>query len=136
MPNTSVTALTLLIAWALLLVVVMELLRARLVMSGAIAGTEFRPDNANLSPFMQRLARAQSNCVEGLPIFGGLLVVALVSGRSAVTDGLALWLFVARLVQSFAHLASLSAVAVNIRFAAFVVQLAIALFWCWALLAR
>jgi hypothetical protein len=61
MPNTSVTALTLLIAWALLLVVVMELLRARLVMSGAIAGTEFRPDNANLSPFMQRLARAQSN---------------------------------------------------------------------------
>ena len=50
MHNTSVTVLTLLIAWALLLVVVMELLRARLVMSGAIAGTEFRPDNRRHRP--------------------------------------------------------------------------------------
>jgi hypothetical protein len=35
------------------------------------------PDNGNLSPFMQRLARARSNCIEGLPVFGGLLAVAL-----------------------------------------------------------
>ena len=136
MANASATVLTLLILWALLLLVVMELLRSRLVLAGAIAGPEFKPDNANLSPFMQRLARAQSNCVEGLPLFGGLLIVALVSGRAVVTDGLATWLLAARVVQSCAHLASLSVVAVNIRFAAFAVQLVIALFWCWALLAR
>ncbi len=136
MANSSATVLTLLILWALVLLVVMELLRTRLVLAGAVAGPEFRPDNANLSPFMQRLARAQSNCVEGLPLFGGLLLVALVSNRSVVTDGLAPWLLLARLVQSCTHLASLSVVAVNVRFAAFVAQLIISLYWCWALLAR
>jgi uncharacterized MAPEG superfamily protein len=131
---TSATVLTLLIAWALLLVVIMEVLRGRLVASGRIAGNEFRPDNSNLSPFMQRLARAHANCIEGLPIFGGLLVVALVTNRAGVTDSLAPWLLLARIVQSVAHLASRSVPAVNIRFVAFVLQLLIAAYWCWALL--
>jgi uncharacterized MAPEG superfamily protein len=112
----------------------MELLRVRLVMSGAIAGPQFRPDNANLSPFMQRLARAHGNCIESLPIFGGLLVVALLTKRTAITDGLAMWLLAARVVQSLVHLSSLSVPAVNMRFAAFSIQMAIASYWCWALL--
>lgn len=136
MTNTSATVLTLLIAWALLLVVLMEILRGRLVAGGHIAGNEFKPDNSNLSPFMQRLARAHANCIEGLPIFGGLLVVALVTDRAGVTDPLAPWLLVARFVQSGAHLSSGSNLAVNVRFMAFVVQLAIALYWSWALLFR
>ena len=136
MAHASVTVLTLLIAWALLLVVLMEVLRGSLVAGGRIAGNEFRPDNSNLSPFMQRLARAHANCIEGLPIFGGLLVVALLTNRAGVTDPLAPWLLVARLVQSVAHLSSRSNLAVNVRFVAFVVQLAIALYWAWALLVR
>ncbi len=114
----------------------MEILRGRLVAGGHIAGNEFKPDNSNLSPFMQRLARAHANCIEGLPIFGGLLVVALVTDRAGVTDPLAPWLLVARFVQSGAHLSSGSNLAVNVRFMAFVVQLAIALYWSWALLFR
>ena len=136
MAHASVTVLTLLIAWALLLVVLMEVLRGSLVAGGGIAGNEFRPDNSNLSPFMQRLARAHANCIEGLPVFGGLLVVALLTNRAGVTDPLAPWLLVARLVQSVAHLSSRSNLAVNVRFVAFVVQLAIALYWAWALLVR
>lgn len=134
MANASATVLTLLIAWALLMLVLMEVLRARLVMKGSIAGPEFKPDNANLSPFMQRLARAHGNCIEGLPIFGGLLMVALLTSRAGVTDVLAPWLLLARVVQSCVHLWSLSVAAVNIRFLAFTVQMAIALYWCWALL--
>jgi uncharacterized MAPEG superfamily protein len=133
---TSATVLTLLIAWALLLVVLMEILRGRLVVGGRIAGNEFRPDNSNLSPFMQRLARAHANCIEGLPIFGGLLVVALLTNRAGVTDPLAPWLLLARVVQSGAHLSSRSVLAVNIRFLAFVVQMVIAVYWCWELLVR
>jgi len=136
MTDTTSTALTLLIAWALLLLIVMELLRVRLVLTGAIAGPEFRPDNANLSPFMQRLARAHANCIEGLPIFGGLLAVALLMHRTDVTNGLAMWLFMARVIQSLAHLSSISVLAVNTRFAAFSAQMAIAVYWCWTLLAR
>lgn len=131
--STSALVLTLFISWTLLLLVVMEVLRSHLVVTGRSRSNEFNPDNSNLSPFMQRLARAYANCLEGLPIFGGLLVVALVTGRAEVTDPLAPWLLGARVVQSSIHLASLSVAAVNARFAAFAVQVAIAIYWAWAL---
>jgi uncharacterized MAPEG superfamily protein len=121
-------------AWTLLLLILMESMRARLVATGRIAGNTFRPDNSNLSPFMQRLARAHANCVESLPVFGGLLLAAIATGRTALTDPLAPWLLAARIVQSGAHLVSLSVGAVNVRFAAFVVQLGICVYWTAALL--
>ena len=133
--STSALVLTLFIAWALLLLVVMEILRARLVATGRVASNQFTPDNGNISPSMQRLARAHLNCVESLPIFGGLLVVALLTGRTGATDPLAPWLLGARIVQSGIHLASTRNAAVNARFAAFVVQMAIAVYWVFALLA-
>ncbi|WP_439888793.1 MAPEG family protein [Pseudomonas sp. MBLB4123] len=134
MTSHTAVALTGLITWALFLLILMELLRARLVILKQIPANEFKPDNANLSPFMQRLARAHANCIEGLPIFGGLLLVALVTGQAAVTDSLAYPLLAARLMQSLAHLTSLSIVAVNIRFAAFVIQMIIAAYWAIRLL--
>jgi uncharacterized MAPEG superfamily protein len=134
MNNVSVTVLIGLTAWTLFLLILMELLRSRLILTKAIAANAFKPDNSNLSPFMQRLARAHANCVESLPVFGILLIVALLTNRAGVTNPLAPWLFAARLVQSGAHLASLSIPAVWIRFLAFAVQIAIAVYWSWALL--
>jgi hypothetical protein len=55
--STSALVLTLFIAWALLLLVLMEVIRSYLVISGRTRSNEFKPDNANLSPFLQRLAR-------------------------------------------------------------------------------
>lgn len=130
----TLTALAGFIAWALLLLVVMEVIRSKLVLTGAVAANSFLPDNANLSPFMQRLARAHANCVEGLPIFGGLMLVAVVAGLSAVTDPLAPTFLAARIIQSTIHLVSVSAIAVTARFAAFAVQLGIAVYWSFALL--
>ena len=132
--NKSALVLALLISWTLLLLVVMEVLRSHLVLTGRVRSNEFKSENANLSPFMQRLARAHANCLEGLPVFGGLLVVALVTGRTEVTDPLAPWLLGARIVQSSIHLASLSVTAVNARFAAFAVQVGIAIYWAWVLI--
>jgi len=132
--SVSAVVLALFIAWALLLLVVMEILRGYLVLAGRVRSNEFRPDNANISPFMQRLARAHANCIESLPLFGGLLLVALATGRTGATDAAAPWLLGARIVQSSIHLSSTSVVAVNARFAAFVVQVAIAVYWVWALL--
>jgi len=134
--TASASVLTAFIAWSLFLLVLMEALRTRLVVKGAVASNAFAPDNANLSPFMQRLSRAHANCLEGLPIFGGLLLIAIATGRTGVTDGLAPWLLVARVVQSSVHLLSLSVPAVNVRFFAFAVQMGIAAYWVWALLAR
>jgi len=135
MMGKSAMALALFISWALLLLVLMELVRGYLVVAGRIPSNGFKPDNSNLSPFMQRLARAHANCVESLPVFGGLLVVALATGRTEVTDPLALWLVAARVVQSSIHLASLSVIAVNARFAAFAAQMGIGAYWAYALLA-
>jgi uncharacterized MAPEG superfamily protein len=130
----TLTALTGFVAWSLLLLVLMELIRSKLVLTKAVAANGFSPDNANLSPFMQRLARAHANCVEGLPIFGGLMLIAVVAGKSAVTDPLAYALLAARIVQSLIHLSSLSALAVTLRFSAFAVQMGIAVYWAACLL--
>jgi uncharacterized MAPEG superfamily protein len=133
----SPSALVLLafIAWTLLLLALMEALRSALVLRGRVPANGFAPDNAGLSPFLQRLARAQANCVENLPAVGGLLLFALATGRTGVTDPLAPVLLGARVLQSLVHLASTSGAAVMLRFCAFAVQLGIALYWAFALLA-
>lgn len=134
--NPTLVVLAGLIAWTIFLLILMELIRTRLVLTKQVPANGFKPDNGNLSPFMQRLARAHANCIEGLPIFGGLLLLAFVSGNADMTDPLAFVLLGARIVQSSIHLASVSAVAVTFRFAAFTVQLAIATYWTIGLLVR
>lgn len=133
--SATLLALTGFVAWTLALLVLMEAIRAGLVLSGAVPANAFRPDNANLSPFMQRLARAHANCIEGLPVFGGLMAIAVLADRSAITDPLAFVLLGARIAQSLIHLASLSPLAVTLRFTAFAVQMAIAVYWAVRLLA-
>jgi uncharacterized MAPEG superfamily protein len=134
--SKSAVVLALFVSWTLLLLLLMEVVRSYLVLTGQSRSNEFKPDNSNLSPFMQRLARAHANCLEGLPVFGSLLLLALATGRAETTDPLAPWLLAARIIQSTIHLASVSVLAVNARFAAFTVQIAISIYWAWALVAR
>ena len=133
--SPTLLALLGLIGWTLFLLILMEVIRTKLVLTGAVQANGFNPENSNLSPFMQRLARTHANCLEGLPIFGGLLVVAVVAGKSGLTDPLAFVLLGARLVQSSIHLASTSPMAVMARFSAFAVQLGIAVYWVQKLVA-
>lgn len=127
--NPTLAALTGFVVWSLSLLVLMEIIRAKLVVAGTFPATAFNPQNSNLSPFMQRLARAHANCIEGLPIFGGLMVIALISGKSAITDPLACVFLAARVLQSIIHLSSQSSLAITLRFAAFTVQMVIAVYW-------
>jgi uncharacterized MAPEG superfamily protein len=129
----TASALAAFISWALFLLVLMEVNRSYLVVTGKVAANGFSPDNANLSPFMQRLARAHANCIEGLPIFGGLLALAMMTSRTSVTDPLAFWFLGARITQSIIHLISTSPTAVTLRFLAFAVQMLIGLYWSWRL---
>lgn len=121
------------IAWTLFLLVLMELIRSWLVLSGAVPANGFNPENTNLSPFMQRLARAHANCLEGLPVFGGLMLIAVVAGRTTITDPLAWALLAARVVQSLIHLASTSPASVTARFTAFGVQMGMGVYWVFRL---
>ena len=85
----------------------MEVIRSKLVLTRGLPANGFTPDNTNLAPFMQRLAHAHANCLEGLPISWGLMLVALANGRTPVTDPLAFVLLGARIVQSSIRLASI-----------------------------
>ena len=134
MHSSTALTLTAFITWALLLLVLMEVIRSQLVLRGKVVANGFTPDNAGLSPFMQRLARAHANCVESFPVFGGLLLVAIVTGHTAITDPLAYVFLACRIVQSLVHLASTSPTAVTVRFTAFAVQMGIGLYWAFQLL--
>lgn len=132
--TTSALVLILFIAWTIALVIVMEVVRTWLALSGKMRANAFTPDNANISPFMQRLSRAHANCLENFPVIGGLLLSAIVSGNTGVTDPLAWVVLGARIVQSSIHVASLSVMAVNLRFTAYAVQIGIAIYWVIGLL--
>ncbi|MDX1304671.1 MAPEG family protein [Photobacterium sp.] len=134
MNSPTIIALLGFIAWALFLLVLMESIRSKMVLTKEVAPNGFNPENSNLSSFMQRLARAHANCIEGLPIFGGLMIAALVTSNAAITDPLAYIFLGARIVQSLIHLASLSPAAVTMRFSAFAVQMIIGVYWCYQLL--
>ena len=131
MNSPTVMALLGFIAWALFLLILMESIRSKMVLFKEVAPNGFNPDNSNLSLFMQRLARAHANCIEGLPIFGGLMLVAFVTSNTSVTDQLAYYFLTARIIQSLIHLSSLSPIAVTLRFSAFAVQMTIAVYWCY-----
>jgi hypothetical protein len=60
-------------------------------------------------------------------------LLALATGSSVVTDGLALYLLLARFGQSAMHLISTSELAVQIRFVLFVVQQVIVIYWLFQL---
>ena len=127
--STTLLALLGFLSWTLALLVLMEVIRSKLVLTREVPANGFTPDNAGLSPFMQRLARAHANCLEGLPLFGGFMLLAVVAGKSHVTDPLAYLLLGARIAQSVIHLSSTSSLAVTARFAAFAVQIGIAVYW-------
>lgn len=134
MNSPTIIAFVGFIAWSLVLLVLMEVVRSKLVLAKEVAPNGFNPENSNLSPFMQRLTRAHANCLEGIPLFGGLMLAAVVTSNAHITDPLAYVFLGARIVQSLIHVASLSSVAVTMRFSAFAVQMCIGVYWCYQLL--
>lgn len=127
--NPSSLALLGYAAWTLLLLGAIAVLRSSLTLSGRRAANQFAPAGDDVSPFSGRLCRAHANCYESLPAFACLVLLAVTSGQSQVTDPLALWALAARIGQSATHLVSTSSLAVQVRFAFFLAQLLIQLWW-------
>ncbi|MCP4005584.1 MAG: MAPEG family protein [bacterium] len=121
-------------AWTLILVGGIAAIRSALTLGGNRLANSFQPDGSDVSEFSQRLCRAHANCYENLPAFAAIILVALVAGRSEITDGLALWVLAARVAQSMVHLASTSPPAVTVRFGLFFAQWAVQLLWAVRLL--
>lgn len=102
--------------------------RSVLTLLGKRKANEFSPTGDEASPFMRRLIRAHANMTESFPLWG-ILLVALATNQTSITDGLASYCLAARLGQVIIHLLSTSELAVKIRFAFFIMQLGIFLRW-------
>ncbi len=125
----SILALVGYAAWFLLLATSIVLFRTLLVLQGKFPANGFLPNGEEGSAFMQRLCRAHANCYENLPVFASLILLAAVTGNSAITDPLARWVLVARVAQSTVHLISTSEIAVSARATLLVLQIAIEVYW-------
>jgi hypothetical protein len=64
------------------------------------------------------------------------MLLAIATGSTDITNGLALVLLGARLVQSIVHIASGSPIAAQVRFSFFIAQYAIAAYWTVLLLCK
>ncbi len=128
--SPSAIALLGLIALPLFFVLLMVNQRGLLVLAGRMKVNGFAPDGSNTpSAFGQRLIRAHANCLENLPMQAAVLLYAIASGQTALTDPLACVLLGARLFQAAMHLISTSVLFVWLRFAGFLVQLLILAWW-------
>jgi hypothetical protein len=116
-------------AWSLVLVGVLAVYRSALVKAGKKASNGFDPSGEDLEGFGRRVTRAHANCYENLPVAGVVLLYAIATSRTAVTDPLAYVFIALRVAQSLVHLVSTSRPAVLLRFTFFVAQIAILTYW-------
>lgn len=133
--SPTLTALCGFAGWTIILVFTLANYRVSLALKGERAVNSFAPDGTDLPGFGQRLTRAHLNCLEFLPVFGAVALAAVASNRLSITDPLALILLYARIGQSIVHIASVAPAAVLLRATLFIVQLAIALYWIYAIMA-
>ncbi|HTO41600.1 MAG TPA: MAPEG family protein [Rhizomicrobium sp.] len=120
----SVIALTFYALWAIVLVVMILADRALLLVSGKVQITDFPAGTPHGSDSYWRINRAHVNTVENLPVFAALVLAGWVAGLDSATfNMLAMVTVGARVAQSLVHIASGSALAINLRFSALLVQL-------------
>jgi len=132
--SSTATALIGFGAWQLVLTFALAMYRTTLVQTGRKAANDFAPDGSDVSEFGQRLTRARDNCYENLPVFAALVTGAILAGKTALLDPLAMTLLYARVAQSVTHLASTSVPAIFVRFGFYLAQLGIMLWWARLLL--
>ncbi|VAW02739.1 hypothetical protein MNBD_ALPHA06-554 [hydrothermal vent metagenome] len=113
---------------------ILATLRTGFTLSGKKAANSFLPTGEDVSPFSARLCRVHANTYESFPIIGGLLLFALATSQTDVTNGLAMIVLGARVLQASVHLLSTSVLMVQVRFFFFLVQYGIVIFWLYRFL--
>jgi uncharacterized MAPEG superfamily protein len=100
-----------------------------LVFAGKRTSNSFAASGEDMDGLGKRLTRAHANCYENIGFAAAVLLYAIATNQTALTDGLAYAFLGARIAQSTVHLISTNRIFVLIRFAFFVVQVAILIFW-------
>jgi uncharacterized MAPEG superfamily protein len=111
-------------AWTLLLIAGVFLYRGMRFLTGTPINHWPRGNKpADDAPFVKRLEDAHANCLENLPVFAVIVLVAAALGRLADIQALAPWVLYARIGQSLAHLSGTGPVNVFVRASFWSVQL-------------
>ena len=109
--------------WALVLVCVLAVVRGALVLTGRKRATEFPAGVQHGGDAYWRLNRAHLNTLENLPIFAALVLAGVAAHASSpLFRTLPQVIVGARVMQSLVHLSSGRAIAINVRFTFFLVQ--------------
>ena len=132
---TALIALILYALWAMFLVLCVGAVRVSQVVSGKATPLSFPTGGPHGPEPYGRLSRAHMSTVENLPIFATVVLTGWAANAiSPAFNLLAVIVVSARAVQSLIHIASGSVHAVNLRFAAFVVQLLCQFWMAWLIL--
>lgn len=134
--NYTIMALAGYIIWTMLLLLALAGYRASYNKSNNRTSLKFSASGDDVSSFGQRLTRAHANCFESFAFIGGTMLLALATGSAAITNGLALILLLARIVQSSIHIVSTANAAITMRFVFFLVQFGIVAYWLFLLLQK
>lgn len=127
--SASAGALLGYVAWTLGLVFLVVNYRGLLVLTGQKRADEFPRRGYEPPALVQRIQDAHANCVENLPAAAAVLLVAMATGQTAVTDPLACWLLFARIAQSTVHVIAVNHWMVMARVSFLLVQFGILAWW-------
>ena len=100
------------------------------ILTGSAQLIDYPADNPQGKPIYLRAMRAHANCLENLPVFGAIVLVAYAANIDAlILDRLAVTFLLARIAQSVIHVGlSTSNRAIAVRFAFFLAQV-ISMLW-------
>ena len=126
--SASAICLIGLMAWTIVLTFVLLGARGAAMMKGH-ALAPFDQDGADLDGFGTRVTRAHGNSLEWLTIPAALLIYAIATDQADITNGLAMWVLYARLLQSIVHMISIGTPFVLTRATLLTVQIVIWIIW-------
>ncbi|MDH5737085.1 MAG: MAPEG family protein [Gammaproteobacteria bacterium] len=133
--NVAYVALTGFTLWTILLTLLLVGIRGYNSNNGAkIALNNFSPTGSDMPGFGQRVTRAHLNCLESLPVFASLVLVAGLTGQLGMMESTVMIVLYARLAQSIVHMISTSVPMVLIRALLFALQVLLMLCYAWQLL--
>jgi uncharacterized MAPEG superfamily protein len=134
--NATILALGGYIAWVMFLLLSLATYRGIYNQSQKRSSLIFKADGSDVSDFGQRLTRAHLNSVECFVFIGGVMLLALATDSSAITNGLAFIVLGARVLQSIVHAMSVSNAAIYARFVFFLIQFGICGYWLFMIIQK
>ena len=131
--STTAIALIGMVMWSVALTFGLVFTRTAAIMRKEKALNDFQADGRDMGPFGLRMTRAHANSLEFLAASVGLMLLAVATGHTDITDKLAMILLYCRIGQSVIHIISTSVPMVMCRATLFSAQMIILAYWGWML---